>query len=50
MKKICIRIMFFGFILLELKLWLIYNERELNILIIFVFMVILIYWFERFVI
>lgn len=42
--------MFFGFILLELKLWLIYNERELNILIIFVFMVILIYWFERFVI
>lgn len=42
--------MFFGFILLELKLWLKYNERELNILIIFVFMVILIYWFERFVI
>lgn len=42
--------MFFGFILLELKLWLIYNERGLNILIIFVFMVILIYWFERFVI
>lgn len=42
--------MFFKFILLELKLWLIYNERELNILIIFVFMVILIYWFERFVI